>query len=125
MFIGTVVITILNKKDSNNWLLVIYSQWSQVGAMGIIYVFLLPESPCTSLPPTAAHTSADTVKGGMLARESMSRASKHSGVCTARLPVTTPRKNTPFCSTLLSTSASTPWPTRRFPGWLFSRVSTE
>ncbi|OCF30852.1 hypothetical protein I316_07485 [Kwoniella heveanensis BCC8398] len=44
MFIGTITITMLRNHDQNNWLKVIYSEWSQVGIMGIIYVFCLPES---------------------------------------------------------------------------------
>ncbi|WWC63091.1 uncharacterized protein I303_105690 [Kwoniella dejecticola CBS 10117] len=43
LFIGTVVITLLHKQDAEDWLRVIYSEWSQVAVMGIIYAFL-PES---------------------------------------------------------------------------------
>lgn len=58
MFIGTITITMLRNHDPNNWLKVIYSEWSQVGIMGIIYVVCLPESTCEyydsqSLPITS------------------------------------------------------------------------
>ncbi|WWD01005.1 hypothetical protein V866_007943 [Kwoniella sp. B9012] len=45
LFVGTVAITIEHNRDPLNWKTIILTQWSQVGIMGIIYVFLLPESP--------------------------------------------------------------------------------
>ena len=33
------------RRDPNNWITIVLTQWAQVGLMGIIYVFI-PESPC-------------------------------------------------------------------------------
>jgi len=45
LFIGTIAITMESRRNPNDWLTVVQTQWAQVGVMGIIYI-LLPESPC-------------------------------------------------------------------------------
>lgn len=45
LFIGTLAIMLETKRDPLEWKTAVYTQWSQVGLMGIIYVFILPETP--------------------------------------------------------------------------------
>jgi MFS family permease len=56
LFIGTVAITIEHNRDPLNWRTIILSQWAQVGLMGIIYVLILPESPCNPFSDPAMDT---------------------------------------------------------------------
>jgi len=46
LFIGTIAITMEGRRDPNNWITIVLTQWAQVGLMGFIYVFIIPESPC-------------------------------------------------------------------------------
>jgi hypothetical protein len=56
LFIGTVAITVEHNRDPLNWRTIILSQWAQVGLMGIIYVLILPESPCNPFSDPAMDT---------------------------------------------------------------------
>lgn len=41
---GTIAVTMETRRDPLDWKTIILTQWSQVGIMGLIYVFL-PETP--------------------------------------------------------------------------------